>query len=496
MFCFVTLLLGALSAGPAHASRADLGGYVRIGTRPDLQGGWGSLGYWNLYGRLLNEGPYAAVELKLDILEQQAAGTPWSSLHLKVEGGAVDGASPSGGSLSGFRLSQLYTRAGDVAGNGLVWRVGTLESTFGDLGLYDMRPAQVLWGTVGLQTTLERERLELALGVGDSGYTRRGDEYSTVLTAGGTVRLRMGGSGEGGGVLAEVGLGGEVRHEPSVEGNRYSPLSTPGVSMEDLLRGEVAQSYLQENPNQEREFPAPVGVTSSSGKAVGYLGFGRVGPLVWNNTFISYERLHPESYVVESYGGLDYTIYVTELTDQRTVLMVGDELQLRLIPRRLDLVWAGLLGNHQDADNALAPSDHARRYHSTVLRLQAYLTNTVHWLGESSIAREISSNGNAYREHADSIFTGKGGLPDSDGFEYGDTDTRVTFQGKTGFVLNPLGPGIYTRPSLRILYGVQVSNDNNAFGNSFVETIDQYNEFGNVEQHVHHVIALETEAWF
>ncbi len=56
--------------------------------------------------------------------------------------------------------------------------------------------------------------------------------------------------------------------------------------------------------------------------------------------------------------------------------------------------------------------------------------------------------------------------------------------------------GVYTRPSLRLLYGVQISNQNNAFGNSFVDTIDQYNEFGNVEQHTHHVVSLETEAWF
>ena len=80
--------------------------------------------------------------------------------------------------------------------------------------------------------------------------------------------------------------------------------------------------------------------------------------------------------------------------------------------------------------------------------------------------------------------------------EFGDTDTRHTFQGKTGFVLNPLGQGVYTRPSLRFLYGVQYSNQNNAFGNSFVESLDQYDDFNTVERHLHHVISLETEAWF
>ncbi|MEC7949543.1 MAG: hypothetical protein VX265_18395, partial [Myxococcota bacterium] len=111
-------------------------------------------------------------------------------------------------------------------------------------------------------------------------------------------------------------------------------------------------------------------------------------------------------------------------------------------------------------------------------------------------AREISRNGNAYREHKDSIFANTAGVPDVRGLETGDTDTRHTVQGKTGFVLNPVGTGVYTRPSIRLLYGVQYSNQNNAFGNSFVDTLDQYNEFGNVEQHLHHVVALETEAWF
>jgi hypothetical protein len=49
---------------------------------------------------------------------------------------------------------------------------------------------------------------------------------------------------------------------------------------------------------------------------------------------------------------------------------------------------------------------------------------------------------------------------------------------------------------MRLLYGVQWSSQNAAFGNSFVETLDQYNDFGNIERHLHHVVALETEAWF
>ena len=43
---------------------------------------------------------------------------------------------------------------------------------------------------------------------------------------------------------------------------------------------------------------------------------------------------------------------------------------------------------------------------------------------------------------------------------------------------------------LRVLYGSQYSNQNNAFGNAFVESLDQYNNFGNREQHWHHVVAV------
>ena len=51
------LLMGALSTQAQAGAR--VGGYVRVMARPSLQGGAGQLGHWNLYGRLMNEGPYA-----------------------------------------------------------------------------------------------------------------------------------------------------------------------------------------------------------------------------------------------------------------------------------------------------------------------------------------------------------------------------------------------------------------------------------------------------
>jgi hypothetical protein len=294
----------------------------------------------------------------------------------------------------------------------------------------------------------------------------------------------------------ELGAGGMYRYEPKVQGNVNAPHITPGIDYEQWVRGEVVQNFLAENPNRPQDFPRPEPTDAHSWKGIGYLGFGGFGPVRWNNLFASYERLHPGQTAVESYQGQDYTLYVTELTDQRDQLIVGDELQLKVVPGRLDVVLAGLYGRHTDPDNEVAPSDHNRQYLSGVVRGQVYITPTVHWLTETSLAKEQSANGNAWREHKDSIFENTDGQPDTRGLEYGDTDTRITWQGKAGVVLNPLGTGVYTRPSLRFLYGLQHSNQNNAFGNSFVETVDQYNFFGNVERHWHQVLSLEAEAWF
>ena len=51
-----------LMLASAFAGSAELGGYMRVMTRPDFQGGNGRLGYWNLYGRLLNEGPWMSLD--------------------------------------------------------------------------------------------------------------------------------------------------------------------------------------------------------------------------------------------------------------------------------------------------------------------------------------------------------------------------------------------------------------------------------------------------
>lgn len=486
----LALLLACL--GTADAGNADVGGYFRVAARPDLQGGSGRLGYWNLYGRLLNEGSYGMLELRYDVLERQPADKqPWSTVHARIEGGSISNADSLQGSLAAFRLSQVYVKSGNVLLDGVTWQVGTLESFLGDLGLYDMRPATVFFDTVGLSARYESRDLELLVGAGDSGFKRYGLDYNALPTVGGTARLRL---LDG---HLELGGGGELMIESAVGGNVNAPYHTPGIDYEDWVRGEVAERYLAEfGPELADYFPGPEARNASANKVIGYLGFGGVGPLVWNNFFLSYSQELPQKSTTETMLGEPLTLYVHDFTDERTVLMMGNELQVRLWPERLDMVWGGVYGDHRDGDNDIVPSDHDRTYASTVLRLQAYPTETVHFLAETSLAREWSRNGNTYREHADSIFTNDMGRPDTRGLQYGDSDTRNTWQLKVGPVLQPTGRGIFNRPSLRLLYGTQYSNQNNAFGNAFVESVDQYNDFENVEQHWHHVLAAEAEVWF
>ena len=486
--CAAALLLPSV----AHAGDADVGGYFRIAARPDLQGGDGKLGYWNLYGRLLNEGPYAAVEMKWDILERDpATRAVWTSLHAKVEGGSIMNADTGNGSLDNLRMSQVYVKAGNVALDRVTWRVGTLDTWFGQLGLYDMWPTRLFYETIGVSANYQTEWMDLLVGVGDSGYGLKGNNYDTILTPGGSVRFSLGSH-------VELGVGGEYRHEPYVVGNTNAAYHTPGVLYEDWIRSEVVESWVTENPDLIDYFPDPEGRDASSYKAIGYLGFGGFGPLRWNNLFANYQRMHPEGYTTESYGGRDIDIYIHDFTDERYQINVGNELQLILWPHRLEAVWGVLYGKYWDDDNSIVPTDYDRTFYSTVLRLQAFATDTVHFLGESSIAQEVSTNGNAYREHWDSIFSNTDGVSDSRGLEFGDANTRTTWQGKVGVVLNPLGPGIYTRPSLRLLYGVQYSNQHAAFGNAFVQSLDQFEDFDLPEEdaHWHHLVALETEVWF
>jgi len=485
----LALCLPAVASAEALKDRFSAGGYFRIMTRPDFQGGDSKLGYWNLYGRLLNEGPWGSLELKLDLL-QNAPGRsePWAAVVAKIEGGSFRNTDTGKGNLGQYANTQLYVKAGNVLLDGVTWQVGTLYTYPGDLGLYDARPSGIFWEAVGLSATYDSKYLSFLVGVGDSGFGIRDISYSTIPTAGAFLKFHID--------HFELGVGGEYRFEPEVKGNKNAPYATPGLTYEDYVRKEVVKNWLEEHPGQDLLFPNPESRSSSSYKGVAYLGFGGFGPLRWNSLHANFEKLHPLNTTRESYNGQDYTLYIHDLTDDRYGYVLGNEMQLRIVPDVLDAVWGVMYGGNFNNKNTVAPGDDNRTYFSTVLRLQAYLTKTLHLLAESSYAEEKSTLGNQYRQHYDSIFKNSGGVPDSSGLEFGDSDVRTTWQLKAGFVINPNGMGIFNRPSLRILYGLQYSSQQAAYGNAFVESLDQYNVFTGSESHWHSVLAIEAETWF
>lgn len=485
-------LTSSTALAQADQSRVSLAGYFRFAGRPDFQGGNGRLGFWNLYGRLMNEGAFLQFDLKVDLL-QAAPGTDevWADVVAQIQGNSVPGGDLYNGALSQFAVTQVFARAGNVLFKNVTWQLGTLRYWPGDLGLYDVRPATIFEDTMGLSAYYRGEYVSLLFGVGDAGFYTRGLSYSPIITGGGMLKASLGRH-------VEIGGGGQVGYEPVINGSRFSPYQTPGITYEDYWRKEVAQRYVQNNPQAMGLFPRPqaAGKPSMPWRAVGYLGFGNLGPLVWNNFFISYKHLAPEQPYTENFQGLSYTIYRSDFTDERYQLQLGDQMQFELLPQRLGLAIAGLYGQDNDFDNSIAASEANRQYYSGVVRLQVYLSQTFHVLLESSLAQERSLNGNLYREHFDSIFQSTNGVRDSRGLEFGDSKVRTTWQGKVGLVLNPNGYGVFARPSLRLLYGVQYSSQQSAFGNSFSDSLDQYAAFPGAEQHWHHLISLETEGWF
>lgn len=495
------LALGALALLLAIPGRADAeafpsrfgaSGYFRLSARPDLQAGGSRLGYWNLYGRLLNEGSYGELNLKLDLL-QATPGTnePWAAVYTRIAGSSFANSDPSQGRLGDFRASQMFVRAGNILLEDVTWQLGTIEYFYNDLHLYDARPGSLFFETLGLFANYQKDRLELLVGVGDSGFNLRGSRYTPVLTGGTALRYRLIPG------HLEVGLGAQVNFEPTVEGNRFSPHQTPGFTYESWIRGEAVSDFYRANPTVPLDlFPSPEATSNVSYKGVAYVGFGGVGPILWNNLLFNFARLHPQSVTQESFNGRTYDLYVARFTDERFEINAGNEMSLRLIPDRLDAAWSMLYGLHWNADNQVKAGEDNRMFYSTVLRLQAYVTPVVHVLAETSLAQERSLNGNLFREHHDSVFTSTNGAQDARGLEFGDSDVRNTWQGKAGLVFQPKGPGIYSRPSLRLLYGLQYSSQQAAFGNGYVEDLDQYNVFIPTEAHWHSVISIEAEAWF
>ena len=501
-------IFAACFAQPAMADddRFSAGGYFRIAARPDFQGGKSQLGLWNISGRLLNETQWAALEMRLQLIKASpGTNEVWTSLHAKVEGGSAHAADLLNGSLGNFALTQLYVKAGNVLIQDVTWQVGTLDYYFGDLGLYDMKLAEIFYDTIGVSATWSNKYADVRIRSGASGYRKKHHGYNTILTFGAATRIRPSDH-------VEFGLGAEFFYEPSVKGSENGPHQTKfdnnaNVSYKNFILQDVVETFARQFGSQTSlvadEFPHPSEADAFSFKIVGYLGFGKLGPLKWNNLFLNFLRQHPESYTDETYNGTDYRIYIKEWTDERYQFNIGDEMNWEIVKNRFDLTLGALFGYHFDLDDDVSASERNRLIASVLARGQVYITPTVHILAETSYAHEHSLNGNLWRKSPRSIRQSSGGASDPLGLEYGDIDTRQTWQGKCGFVLNPGGTGIFARPSLRLLYGVQYSNAHDAFPNSNTESVDLTNEFFGQdtlsqlkERHWHHVISIEAEAWF
>lgn len=490
----------------AEDDRFSAGGYFRVAARPDFQGGKSQLGLWNISGRLLNETTWAALEMRLQLIKASPGTNEiWTSLHAKIEGGSAHAADLLNGALGNFALTQLYAKAGNVLIEDVTWQLGTLDYYFGDLGLYDMKFAEIFYDTVGLSATWNSKVADVLVGIGDSGYLKKSDGYNTVLTFGAAARIRP---TDG----FEFGIGAELFYEPSVKGSENGPHQTKfskdsGISYENYARRNVletfAANYGSNLTEMETNYPHPSETDAFSFKVVGYLGFGKLGPLKWNNLFLNFLREHPQNYYYETYQNVTKRIYVKDWTDERYQFNLGDEMNWEIVKNRFDLTIAAIVGYHFDKDDDVSSSERNRLIGSVVARGQVYITPTVHFLAETSYAQENSLNGNLWRKSPRSIRNSTDGYASSLGLEYGDLDKRKTWQGKVGFVLNPGGTGIFARPSLRLLYGVQYSNAHDAFPNSNTDSVDLTNEFFGQdtlknlsERHWHHVISIEAEAWF
>ena len=226
------------------------------------------------YGRLLNEGPYATLDFKYDMVEQSSSDEPYTALFARIEGGSIGNSDSGNGNLSNLRLSQTYIVAGNVLLPDVRWQVGTLDTYFGDLGLYDMRPAQTLRNG-GRFARYQTERFELLLGGGDL-WICHAQQLQHHLHRWWNDLLPTGVNG------LELGAGGQYRYEPGVKGNRNAAYASPNVDYADFYVAKLSSKSAQDYPNQTIEFPDPELRDAHSYKAIGYLGFGGFGPFIWN----------------------------------------------------------------------------------------------------------------------------------------------------------------------------------------------------------------------
>lgn len=474
--------------------------YFRISARSDMGHGSKTLGWWPLYGRLMNETNWFTFGLGFNLMDQEKKSDPGARLYMRVEGNSVRTGDEGAGSLGNFSFTQFYLETTNIPSKNFVVQAGTLWYNMGYIGIYDFYVAQSLWETVGVRLGMRHDNMEWFIGLGDSGYSALKERqktypdagYNSIPTLAGIFKVKLGKN-------FWVGSSAMMRYEMSEEGNPNSPHKTD-VDYRDVLRGDVLKKYIDNNPTDPNadSFPGATSLSDLSWRLTFWMGFNAKSlGLQWNDLSISFENSPAELARRFTYNGITKDVYVSGFSDERYDLTIADESQWVLVKDKLDLILAGAFGYAMDNDNKYLPDDRNRMILSLVMRPQYYITEHFHFLTELSMAVEKSLKGNRYREHYDSIQANTGGVPDPDGLEWGDTDTKYTFQFKTGLVFNPAGRGIYKRPAIRLLFGVQYSNVHAAFSNSYNESLNRQNTFNKREDiHWHYMISLEVEHWF
>lgn len=490
--------------------------YVRASAQDDFGYNSPTLGWSPFYGRLMNETPWLMADFGYHVVRPERPGGERATLFMRIEGGSYRGFNMGQGSLSNFAINQVWLETENVLFKSLVTQTGNLWYNMGYIGIFDNFTAQVFYDTVGFRAGQRTKLFEYFLGAGDSGWSLyrnraydgwEGHQYAVIPTVGGLVRVN----------LYEIealksfsnkfmprwqaGASFQMMWERTNETMRGAPYQTPNVAYADVMRGEAFKKFMLENPGNSDFFPWARPQPANYWRYTAWTGFGgpELGPIkvYWNDLSVRFEKKAPQIAVRETYNDESKDIYIAAFTDERYDFSLYDEIQLRLLPNHFDLNAGFGFGKSWDNDNRIRPDDHNSTRYSFVIRPMWYITDHLHYLVELVYAREKSSIGNRYREHFNSIKSNTQGIPDSQGLEWGDTDTKHTYQIKTGFTINPAGRGIYSRPVIRLLYGVQHSNVQAAFGNTFEESLSRRNQFNlNRDIHWHHMVRVEFEHWF
>lgn len=496
--------------------------YFRISAQDDFGYNAATLGWSPFYGRLMNETPWMMAQFGYHILRPEKISDPRATFILRLEGGSFRNTDKDSGSLAKFSFTQVYLETENIPVRHFVTVTGSLWYNMGYIGIYDNFTAQVFWETMGIRAGQRYDKLEYYIGAGDSGYniyqSRKNNsdfkhlDYNTIPTLGALLKLNLykfGFMKPVAGVLPYIQLGVSYQHMWERENSSLpgAPGQTPIILYSDVMRREVLKKFLAENPGQGDFFPFSQSQSANYFRGTFWLGFAgpQFGPVAlrWNDLSIKIERKAPEIGYTETYNGESKDIYISEFTNERYELLIMDEMHWQLIPERLDMNIGLAFGSSWDNDNTVRPDDYNKVSMSAVIRPQFYFNNFLHYLLEVSLAKEISTIGLRYREHHDSVMSNNGlaldgyPAPDTQGLQWGDTDTKYTLQVKTGPVLNPTGRGIYARPSVRLLFGAQYSNVHAAFGNTLVESFDRRNNFRvNKDIHWHYMVRIEAEHWF